>query len=201
MRDLDKLFYPIHSRPYGFSYSQWTAIWWRWLLEIPKKNNPVYDSDGSFSKINQNYPLVYFLCQTCDKADSIPNRRILLPLGCGIFMPIINWISFPDNENDTNEVLVEDAKKRMDAIGELQITIYNRTFSDGLNDYRARSSIFNCRLPKDNIFGMPPGNTRAVSDGYWLFLRPLRRDTGLSTYGTCSSGVNRISVNYIIELV
>jgi hypothetical protein len=28
-------------------------------------------------------------------------------------------------------------------------------------------------IPKDNVMGVPPGTTQAVSDGFWIILKPL----------------------------
>jgi hypothetical protein len=38
---------------------------------------------------------------------------------------------------------------------------------------RVVTSIFNVTFPENNIFGAPAGMTKAVSDGNWVFLRPL----------------------------
>jgi hypothetical protein len=40
-----------------------------------------------------------------------------------------------------------------------------------------------------------------VSDGYWIFLKPLEKDTKLATFGSCSSGENKFGINYEITLV
>jgi hypothetical protein len=200
LEELDRWIYPIDSKPYGSTYSEWTVKWWRWLLEIPKLSSPAFDRVGIRAATNQKNPKVYFLCQTCDKAGSVPNRRITLPDDCSIFMPIINWISFPDDDKDPEELLVANAKERMDVIGDLRISISGKKIKEKLIDYRVTSSVFVCKLPKDNLFGLPSGNTRAFSDGYWIFLKPLQSDSKLSTFGSCSSGATRISVGYYIKV-
>jgi hypothetical protein len=42
-----------------------------------------------------------------------------------------------------------------------------------LKEYRIQSSLFNFSLPHDNILWLPPQKTQAVSDGNWVFLKPL----------------------------
>jgi len=42
-----------------------------------------------------------------------------------------------------------------------------------LENYRIQSSLFNSSLPKNNILGLTPQNTQAVSDGTWILLQLL----------------------------
>ena len=42
-----------------------------------------------------------------------------------------------------------------------------------LYKYRIKFGPFDLLLPTNNIWGLDPGVTRAVSDGYWVFLKPL----------------------------
>ena len=39
--------HPINSKPYGLSYSEWSARWWQWLLQIPAATNPNLDATGA----------------------------------------------------------------------------------------------------------------------------------------------------------
>jgi hypothetical protein len=41
------------------------------------------------------------------------------------------------------------------------------------NISRIQSSPFDITFPEENIFGVQAGPTRAVSDGFWIFLQPL----------------------------
>jgi hypothetical protein len=42
-----------------------------------------------------------------------------------------------------------------------------------LENYRIQSDIFNFTLPENNILDLPPETSQAVSDGNWVFLKPL----------------------------
>jgi hypothetical protein len=199
MSFLSHLVFPIESKPFGYTYGEWSARWWRWLLAVPKSENPAYDSRGAKSYINQNNPDVFFLCQTYQEGQpSIPNRSVNIAADSSIFMPIINWISVLNHDGDTDHELIETATKRMDAVGNLQITINDLTIENGLQEYRAQSPFFDINLPEDNIIGSRPGVTRAISDGYWLFIKPLKRKTKIISYASCSSGLTRIGVNYTL---
>jgi len=198
MQSLPISIYPIDSKPYGYSYGEWGARWWQWLFSIPRSKNPAFDPDGSNSNINQNNRNVFFLCQTYqERIYSIPNRTVTIPTQRSIFMPIINWVSVLHVDGETDNELAKVAKQRMDIVSNLEITINGRTIRDGLEGYRAQSPVFEIALPEDNIISLPPGITRAVSDGYWLFIKPLNNDIKLSSFGSCSSGLTKIGVNYM----
>jgi hypothetical protein len=43
----------------------------------------------------------------------------------------------------------------------------------GLDKYRIQSPLFNFTLGRNNILELPAQTTQAVSDGNWVFLKPL----------------------------
>lgn len=201
MRSLSIPVYSIHSKPFGHTYGEWSARWWQWLLSIPKSKNPVNDSTGANAHMNQKYQNILFLCQTYENTvPPIPDRAVTLPPGTSIFMPIINWISILHIDGETDQELTEIANKRMDVVANLEITINGQTIKNGLQEYRAVSPFFEVWLPEDNIVASSPGMIRAISDGYWLFLKSFKSDTMLSSFGSCSSGVTRIGVSYNLSI-
>lgn len=201
MQSLPISIFPIDSKPYGYTYGEWSAKWWQWLLSIPKPDNPLLDTTGANSTINQGNSNVFFLCQTYEGEKSIPDRVVTLASGRAIFMPIINWISVMHIDGENDDELVATAKERMDVVANLEITINGITVKEGFEGYRAQSPFFNLELPVNNIFGVPAGHRRAISDGYWLFVKPLEKGTSLTSFGSCSSGVTKIGVNYNISVV
>ena len=32
--------YVATDQPYGLTYGQWTVLWWKWAMSIPKARNP-----------------------------------------------------------------------------------------------------------------------------------------------------------------
>jgi hypothetical protein len=50
------------SKPYGLSYGEWTAKWWKWAYSVPKNVNPSYDDSGRYCSEGQSGP-VWFLHQ------------------------------------------------------------------------------------------------------------------------------------------
>jgi hypothetical protein len=189
-----------NSKPFGLTFGEWSERWWQWLLSIPKSLNPAMDSSGENAAEGQSDLNAFFLCQTIENAKHQPYREICIPTGTSLFLPIINWISnFYEHGNSESE-LIKIATERMDVIGNLKLTL-NGSNIQGLEKYRFRSKFFTVDLPESNIIDLPPGETRLISDGYWVFTEPLVTDTRLSTFGTCSSGITKIGVNYYIKVI
>lgn len=64
------------------------------------------------------------------------------------------------------------AKADQDKATNLQVTVDGLAIPD-LKKYRVQSPLFNMTLPNNNALSLPPGNTQAVSDGFWILLKPL----------------------------
>lgn len=201
MQSMPKPLFPIESSPYGLTYSEWTARWWQWLLSIPRLKSPAFDQCGENANINQYDPNVFFLCQTIDGVKLMMSRNVVMKPRKSILMPIINWISILHDDGETDEELIAIAKKRMDLVSTLEIKIDGLTIKEGLEGYRARSPFFDVMLSEDNIFDLSSGSRRCVADGYWIFIKPLEKDIRLSSFGSCSSGVNKFGVNYNITVI
>lgn len=188
--------FPVDSKPFGLPYSEWCIKWWQWISCIPKYDNPAFDWSGIKVYKNQNDSRVLFLCQTYEGVKNIPLRRNRITRGSSIFMPIINWISIMGHDGNSDKQLLEIARRKMDVVGPLQITINGEKVSKGLESYRIESPFFDINLPENNLFGLSAGKKRCVSDGYWIFLRPILESTRLSSFASCSSGATKISVDY-----
>lgn len=125
-----------------------------------------------------------------------------MPAGKAILLPVINFvISFleePDLKTDSD--LVFRARSDVDDITTREAAINGQVISD-LSRYRVRSDPFDFIFPIDNLFAIPPGLTRCVSDGYWLFIRYLPfKENKVSVNGACSLGRTSVHVDYEIIL-
>jgi len=193
--------YPPHPyRPFGISYQQWTMIWWKWFISIPKDRNPVVDESGSYSHIDQVNPHAWFLVGTFG---GFVQRECTIPAGKSIFFPIINIeASLNDTSFTKDHDLQEYCKSHIDDIdsGALEVKINNQPVI-GLDKYRVSTPVFDLTIPNHNILNAKMGSTRATSDGYWLFIRPLSdKAHKLSFSGSCLSGKLRIGATYFINI-
>jgi hypothetical protein len=162
---------PIDSRPYGLTYAEWTAKWFKWLLEIPSNNNPANDDTGKNCAVNQSDPNVWFLAGT---PGGHAERTCTIPAGKAILFPIVaEWCS----EAEFNKV-GKDLVKLCRCIIEEWVTEKEVTFDDRhilrgrqLDQYLVPSKHFKCTLKENNIFDLKKGSTDSVSNGYWLMIR------------------------------
>ena len=188
--------YPISSKPFELTYAEWSVKWWQWLLSVPKPINPAFDSSGLCANISQRDPNVFFLCQTVEGSDLIPSRTTSVPAEHAIFMPVINWISTMNIDGKNELELISVAKEKMDVISDLEIVVNGAKIKEPLNHYRAQSSLFPAELPDNNILCLPPGRREFISDGYWICFQPRTKNIKISSFGSCSSGITKIGINY-----
>ncbi len=168
--DISKLTYDFSSNPFNISYAEWTTKWWQWAYSVSSDTNPSYDDTGKFCNQNQDGP-VWFLTlsyehpvkRTCDIPENTALLVTLLNSEC-------SYAEFPSLK-DENE-LRECAKRMQDVVTGGYASI-NGVEIPNQQIYRINSDLFNFTLPEHNILDLPPQTTQAVSDGIWLFLKPL----------------------------
>lgn len=163
--------YSIDSKPYGLSYGEWTAKWWQWIYSIPETDNPGNDETGEKCAVGQNDPDVWMLVGTPGGKVS---RTCSVPEGKAILFPIINVECdyIVDRNLKTESDLRKCAKTDQDKAINLLVTVDGAAIPN-LQMYRMQSPLFNLTYPEDNIAGLPAGSTYAISDGYWILLKPL----------------------------
>jgi hypothetical protein len=178
-RNVNPTVLPPGSMPYGRSYAEWGAEWWKWAISIPLPSNPMNDQTGANFTEGQSGQ-VWYLAGTfcpdlgaCDLATA--TKTCAVPAGKALFFPVLNAECSTFEGNGTTE-----ADLRACAQGAIDLAVGLQCEIDGvpvgnLGDYRATSGLFTWGpLPGDNIFGASAGITSpAVSDGYWIMLAPL----------------------------
>ncbi|MGA9318218.1 MAG: hypothetical protein WBV84_09180 [Nitrososphaeraceae archaeon] len=170
--DKEELFQPNY-KPYNLTYGEWTAKWWQWAYSLPKAVNPAYDDTGRYCSENQQGP-VWFFPGTYGKSVI---RECAVPIGKAILLPILNsecsFAEFPELQT-VNELRM-CAKAFQDQVTQLQFSMDGQDVSEiELEEYRIQSPAFNFTLPENNILDLPENTmTSAVSDGNWVFLKPL----------------------------
>ena len=71
----------------------------------------------------------------------------------------------------------------------------NGTYLNYIDDYRVDSDVFDIHFVEDNVFNVPPGNTKAVCSGYYFFLKPLPKGSyDIRVGGSCSIGTTVVDV-------
>lgn len=181
--------------PFGVTVPEWTVRWWRWLLSSSVATNPATDYLGKCSELRQDDAHVWFLAGTFGGS---ANRTCTIPVGKAVLMPIINYeCSFADEPMiKSEEDLEQKCKMEIDDIKNLYVSI-DGTFLNNLDRYRVRSSVFPINLRVNNILGVKPGMTKMVTDGFWIFLKPLKYGHHkVTSFGSCQSGRIKIQTTY-----
>ena len=163
--------YSVDEKPNGLTYGNWTAKWWQWFVSIPQDVNPAGDFTGKYCGQNQDGP-VWFLTGTFGGA---AERTCKIPAGKAILFPVLttecSYLESP--ELKTESELLTCAKQGQDAGSKTMAAAVNGTQLKNLENYRVQSHLFDLTFPENNVFSVAPGKTKAVSDGFWVFLEPL----------------------------
>jgi hypothetical protein len=201
----------IEVQSYGSSYGEWSARWWQWIFAIPKDVNPNLDNDGSNANQGQ-VDDVWFLAGAFGGTYV---RAITIPAKKPIFFPIINSSNMKPWGYETLLDLRKTIADFIDSVNYLKVTIKqgnnpeqiiiegNPQVDDNLRKYRVRSPSFTVMPPSrpvlpPGVFKVP-GNTDAlVSDGYWLLLKPLTKDSYVLHFQGKTSGGFGVDVTYNI---
>lgn len=163
--------FSIDSSPYGTSYPEWTAKWWQWMISIPAQDNPNLDTTGEKCNINQTDPNVMFLAPTFGGP---AERECVIPQGKAILVPILTGEC--DHLSDpaiTTDLGLLQCAMSVNEGGVVRASIDGAPINN-ISRYRVQSPVFELEIPPDNAFGGgPTGTTKAIADGYWIFLEPL----------------------------
>ena len=195
--------YSTIEKPYGLSYGDWTANFWKWVYSIPKDISPASDQTGKSCAQSQNGPVWFLLGTISGSAE----RTCTIPAGKAILFPILNSeCSYAETPTaKTGSELQTCAVTSDKGVTNLQATVDGKNLQQ-LDKYRVTSSLFNFTFANPNISGAPIGPTQGVSDGWWVFLKPLTPGkheihfTGVIVNPTVTSTSSRYVTDVIYHL-
>jgi len=164
---------PPNARPYGKTYAEWSAEWFRWYMELPAFSGacpvpPYLDQSGKVGFFNNG----------CD---------LTVTPGTALFFPLPVSVECSSLEIVPGSYLQEgflgkDAEEQRtcarfwaDHIVEDSLLVeIDGVPVNNLVRYRFVSPQFEFTAPTPWIFGQPiSGKGTSVADGYFLFLHPL----------------------------
>jgi hypothetical protein len=167
--------YPTTAKLFGKSYAQWSAQWWKWALARPVEGHPFSEPGFDCNSANngQSGP-VWFLALSALE-DPLVERSCTIPADKAVFIGLANA------ECSDLEGLGATAAEQRDCakffadhivVSSLFCTIDGQAVAN-LDAFRFLSPQFTFSAPTPWIFGNTGGTGTAVSDGYFLMLRPL----------------------------
>jgi hypothetical protein len=162
---------PPQSKPLGLSGAEWSVRWWRWALETPTDENPLFDMTGRNCAVGQTGH-VWFLAGTLGPTEDPVHRSCAIPAGTTLFFPVANAFCVAEGDGSL-EAQRECVAQSLSAVTSVQVQI-DGVAVRSLASYRFQSPPFDLILPSDNIFGAPAGlYTPTAADGLYLTVRPL----------------------------
>ena len=186
---------PDSVTPRG-SYGNCTVLWWKWALSIPRDYNPVSDRTGTNAARNQPGD-VWFLAGIWadeDQNKKFPSRKCVVPKNASVLIPVLNCeaddIEYPDIKTD--EDILNHVTNQVDKIVKKECFVNGKSIPP--LRIKSNPTIFEVDIHPDFDKKHRGGHTRASSDGYWVFLKPLSkgkyeiRFEGLYEYGKLKSG-------------
>ena len=177
---------PAKSSPYGMTYSQWGAAFWKWSLGMPANDTHPGLDPGSVTNCgeqSQSGP-VWFLAGTyatftdLESGDVIGNaeRSCTIPAGKALFVtPMTVECSTVEGNGASENDLAACADGYMAQAHDLFVAVDGISIDD-LTRYRFVSAFDTFTLPQPNILGMAepqPNPSPFVADGFYTMVLPL----------------------------
>jgi hypothetical protein len=173
--------FPMDDMPYGQSFGEWTKDWWRHILSFPCDHQPLDDPQGLNVQKRQTGP-VYFLPATNGGSAS---REVIIPEGKAILLSMVNMVydypcthaGFgPDSGQTLESFLTEGARRGIDLAEDLTVILDGNEIPVS-EEHRITSDMFyftgNPSLVNCYDACITGESQAAVSDGYWMMLKPL----------------------------
>jgi hypothetical protein len=166
---------PPGAEPYGQSWGEWSADWWKWVVRAPSPVNPVLDTTGANCAVGQRGQ-VWFLAGSFG-SDPV-DRHCAIPVGRALFFPVVNsaYFGFPTDP----PVTIDEIKALLSPIEQatgLEVRVDGIPVP-GLSRHLVTSEVFSVVAPADNIFsafGVTEGTllSPCLDEGFYVMLTPL----------------------------
>jgi hypothetical protein len=143
-----------------------TAAWWQTFLSTP---------GDSFSRCDLGQGNIVFLAGT---TGGTARRSCTLTAGTSVLVsPINGECSQVEGNGDTPAELRACASGQADAMTNLSLSLTQGREPvpvPQLSTLRVASPVFEFNAVAGNVFGIAPGPSRSVSDGFWALIGPLK---------------------------
>jgi hypothetical protein len=199
------LLFPGQQMLYGKRISEWSAQWVQFVISFPQAENPLDDVSGARCFIGQNGP-VWFLMGTSNTFSGPATRKCTIPEGTALFFPLVNLSDINTNPPPTAQPVRElraEIAGCIDHAYNLSVEIDGVVIpaKELLDHARVRSTPFAVVLPPAGLPTIPPTPpgiySPAVSDGYYVMLRPLSVGTHTLHFTGVSPGCTYSQTGFV----
>jgi hypothetical protein len=186
--------YPTTAKPFGKTYAQWSAAWWQWALALPVEGHPFIEPSFDCNSANngQSGPAWFLALSLSSLEEPLLERSCTIPADTAVFIGLANAECSDLEGLGTTEEEQRDCANFFAnhvVMSSLFCTIDGQAVAN-LRSFRFVSSQFTFSAPTPWFFGDTGGTGTAVSDGYFLMLKPLSS----GTHTLSCSGVFHFSV-------
>ena len=161
--------YSPNSAPFGTPFTNWTTAWWQWYMAMPNTGHPFADTTGERCGAGQEGPVWYLL-----GAGGRAERNCTIPSDKAILFPVLNTeCSYSESPTLKSEQELRKCAIDADRDAVLSAIVDNREIKD-IDKYKVTSGIFNVTYSNDPVFPTNSNVSKAVSDGWWIMLEPMK---------------------------
>jgi hypothetical protein len=161
--DPSSYFYPADSKPFGKSYQEWAAIWWKFVLENQTKDDTrLMDKDGHLCHVNQTGSV--WILPGANSFDF--ERSCKIPEGVSLLIsPTDGYCSEKTMKGASIEQIRQCAID--DVAGD-----HTDAFLDGVKLVDTNATDF-VSVPFDLYYPPGEGPYKALAGGLYMMLKPL----------------------------
>jgi hypothetical protein len=187
--DLGSLFYSHSDSPKGMSYGNLMQKYWDWWVNVPKE--PPISKSSCYMKDIGN---VVFLVDPLQLADTV-NYTCKLPEGKALFFPLQTAESDHGVSSEyakyTDDELIKSAKQENEGDTYTLMIDGKMIPRDYLKKLGMVSPFWNISISQEgNQYDAKTGNFRAVTDGVFVFLKPLSPGSHEIQYSAASTDIS-----------
>lgn len=156
----------------GLSYGEWSAQWWQYVMGVRKQDNPLNDPTGENCAVDQEGQ-VFFLVGTTETGPVV--RACTVLPNTYILFPVVNLACMIPIDGDTLDAIITTCDDIIDEVDldTLSVTIDGVPVKN-LDSFRFQSPAFSFTGANPPVYkGYSGFFETAVSDGYWVMLKPL----------------------------
>lgn len=199
----------------GRSVAEYTALWWKYVLETPASTNPFVDPGGAlFAPGPFTGDGVTFLygAPSTDPATPV-TRSVSVSAGTNLLVPLIQWVNLKTDPAETAADLLNQLEPLVAGTTNLFAEINGIDFATATSrDLLTYRETFG--LPGDSTFGVTfpssdpvfPGfdgfaTDLIVADGHWLLLRGIPVGELSVRFGGTNASGESVDVSYLLNVV
>jgi len=198
----------------GRTVAEYTALWWKYVLETPQAANPFLDIAGElFARGPYVGDGVTFLYSAPEATPATPyTRTVSVSAGTNLLVPLLQWVNLKTDPAETAADLLATLDPLVAATTGLFAVINGVDFATAtgldLSVFRETfglpgDSTFGVTFPaSDAMFGLDGFSTDLlVTDGHWLLLRNIPVGEHTIRFGGTNAFGNGVNVTYVLNAV